>query len=172
MKPKSLLSAIMFSFYVLLVSAFAPKSILSHDSTFSKTVSDEQSKENYEKLPLMFVPNMGQYDERVCFAAQNSFVKVYFTKSEVVYEFCEQTQRAKDFFNEPSFQRKGSANGTVLRVEFQAANKDVHIESCGNLPGKINIFRGENTSEWFSNIQTYGKIVYKDIWPNIDLVYR
>lgn len=39
------------------------------------------------------------------------------------------------------------------------------------LPGKVNYFRGKYPKEWRTNIPTFGKVTYQDLYAGIDLVY-
>src|SRR6266852_5638518 len=39
------------------------------------------------------------------------------------------------------------------------------------LPGKVNYFLGNDSSQWHSNISTFGKVAYQQVYPDIDLVY-
>jgi hypothetical protein len=39
------------------------------------------------------------------------------------------------------------------------------------LPGIVNYFIGDDPSKWRTNIPTYQKVGYKDLYPGIDLVY-
>jgi hypothetical protein len=38
-------------------------------------------------------------------------------------------------------------------------------------PGKANYFIGNDPSQWRTNIPTYGRVRYKNVYPGIDLVY-
>ncbi|HEX9709353.1 MAG TPA: SBBP repeat-containing protein [Candidatus Thermoplasmatota archaeon] len=39
-------------------------------------------------------------------------------------------------------------------------------------PGKRNFFLGGDDTEWFRDVPSFGALVYREAWPNIDLVYR
>jgi hypothetical protein len=39
------------------------------------------------------------------------------------------------------------------------------------LPGKVNYFIGNDSTHWHSNIPTYAKVRYQDVYPGIDLLY-
>src|SRR6266852_2146405 len=39
------------------------------------------------------------------------------------------------------------------------------------LPGKVNYFLGNDSSQWHSNISTFAKVEYQQVYPGIDLVY-
>ena len=56
-------------------------------------------------------------------------------------------------------------------MRFEGA--DPHAEGVGldRLPGIVNYFIGSDSSKWRTNIPTYQKVEYKDVYPGIDLVY-
>jgi hypothetical protein len=39
------------------------------------------------------------------------------------------------------------------------------------LPGKANYFMGSDPANWHSNVPTYGKVGFRDVYPGLDLVY-
>ncbi|MCK4271903.1 hypothetical protein KAX22_04580, partial [bacterium] len=62
--------------------------------------------------------------------------------------------------------------GVVVRMRLQGADPDVVLEGTDELAGKVNIFRGKDPDKWKTNIRTFGGIVYRDLYPGIDLAYR
>jgi hypothetical protein len=59
----------------------------------------------------------------------------------------------------------------VLRVGLIGSNRDASVSGAGELPGKINYFIGDNSKKWRTNIPTFAKVRYKNVYPGIDLVY-
>lgn len=39
------------------------------------------------------------------------------------------------------------------------------------LPGKVNVYLGNDPKRWQENIPTFGKVRYADVYPGVDLVY-
>ena len=39
------------------------------------------------------------------------------------------------------------------------------------MPGIVNYFIGNNPAKWHTNIETFGKVRYSELYPGIDLVY-
>jgi len=58
----------------------------------------------------------------------------------------------------------------MVRMEFEGANPHQRIEGGERLPGHVNFLRGER-SEWRVGIPTYGSVVYRELYPGIDMVY-
>jgi hypothetical protein len=51
------------------------------------------------------------------------------------------------------------------------ANTKAAVESLDELPGKVNYFIGNDPKKWHSNIPTFKKVAYRDLYKGIDLVY-
>jgi len=50
------------------------------------------------------------------------------------------------------------------------ANPDVHPEGLEETGAKISYFKGK-PSEWKTRLPAYSKVIYRELWPGIDLVY-
>jgi hypothetical protein len=51
------------------------------------------------------------------------------------------------------------------------ANPGTRVEGQDELPGKINYLVGDDQNKWHTNIPTYRKVHYAEIYPKVDLVY-
>ena len=108
----------------------------------------------YGKLPLYFEANKGQTDEQVRFLARGSRSTLFLTPSEAVLAF---THRG--------------VSRTVLRMTFIGANPEPSVVGAEELPGKANYFIGSDPVKWRTNVSTYAKVRYKNVYPGIDLIY-
>jgi hypothetical protein len=108
----------------------------------------------YGRLPLAFIANAGQIDARVRYSAQAGGASFYFTQNEVVFSFIKGTK------------------GTVLRLGFVGANPTARIEGRGRAASRVNYFVGSDPSKWRSHLPTYRQVIYRDLWPGIDMVFR
>ena len=137
-----------------------------------------QAVQAYGKLPLSFTENNGQVAEPVRFYIRGSRGTVYFTPQEVVYDVVDRTSQPDR--KRPGEERLEMAEpdttmrrrGVVVRMRLQGADADVVLEGTDELTGKVNIFRGKDPDKWKTNIRTFGGIVYRDLYPGIDLAYR
>ncbi|MGI8549818.1 MAG: SBBP repeat-containing protein, partial [Dehalococcoidia bacterium] len=59
---------------------------------------------------------------------------------------------------------------TALKMRFPGANLSYGIGE-EPLPGTVNYFIGNDPAQWHTNIHTYAKVRYQDVYPGIDLVY-
>src|SRR5438093_8462015 len=60
---------------------------------------------------------------------------------------------------------------TVLRMKFVGANPKTRVKGQKELPGKANYFIGNDPKKWRTNVPTYAKVQYRDLYPGIDLIY-
>jgi hypothetical protein len=108
----------------------------------------------YAKLPLSFVPNTGQMDARVRYSAQSGGRSFYFTTREAVFSFA------------------AKSKGLVLRLAFLDGNSRTAITGQKEAIGKVHYIIGNDPSRWHTDLPAYGEIVYRDLWPGIDLLFR
>lgn len=60
---------------------------------------------------------------------------------------------------------------TALRMRLVGASPSAVATGAEELCGKVNYFNGNNPKKWRSNVPTYAKVRFKDVYPGIDLVY-
>jgi hypothetical protein len=56
-------------------------------------------------------------------------------------------------------------------MRFEGANPQAEMVGLEKLPGIVNYILGEDPSKWRTNIPSYQKVEYKDVYSGIDLVY-
>ena len=105
------------------------------------------------KLPLSFIENRGQSPEDVKFMVRIEGPMVLFTPSEVV------------------FRLSCGNNSSAVHMSFENSSPG-EIIGEEQLPGRANFFLGNDTSQWISDIPTYGAIRYKELYPGVDLVFK
>jgi len=105
--------------------------------------------EAYRSLPFSFEPNLGQSDARVKFLARTRGLTVFLTATDTVL----------------------STGRTAVRMRLVGANSAARIQGLDELPGRSHSFIGRDPSRWRTNVPTYARVAYRDIYPGIDLVY-
>src|SRR5205823_11467684 len=68
----------------------------------------------------------------------------------------------------------GDAQGredAMLRMQLVGANPTSPVTGVEELPGKVNYFTGTDPTTWRTNIPTYAKVRYANVYPGVDLVY-
>jgi hypothetical protein len=56
-------------------------------------------------------------------------------------------------------------------MKLVGANPEPQVMGLDELPGKVNYFLGNDPTKWRTDVPTYAKVRYKDIYPGVDLVY-
>jgi hypothetical protein len=136
-------------------------------ATVAPVAADEPSRlraaEAYGKLPLSFEVNRGQTDGRVKFLSRGSGYNLFLTSTEAVLSLHRSGPRKAP--------GRGDKGSDVLRMNLVAANQHARIEGLDQLPGKSNYFIGKNPRNWRTNVSTYGRVYYHEVYKGIDLVY-
>jgi hypothetical protein len=104
----------------------------------------------YTNLPLAFIPNAGQTDEQVRYYAQGAGYSFYFMDDMAVLAL-----------------QTGDL-GHALDLRFLGANPNAELTATGQSEARINYLTG---SERQSNLPTYGRLIYRELWPGIDMVF-
>ncbi len=107
----------------------------------------------FGQLPLYFVENRGQVDDRVAYYIQGRDKTLYFTAEGVTF-----------VLSGPGEERY------ALRLDFVGANPDVRPEGRAQTEAVISYFKGP-PEEWKTGLPTYAAVAYPNLWPGIDLVY-
>jgi hypothetical protein len=119
---------------------------------------------SYGRLPLQFEANQGQTDRQVRFLARGAGYSLYLTAGEAVLVLAKPNPDAK-------YDAKTHAKPTVLRMSLVNAAPAPRVSGLEELPGKANYFIGQDPAKWRTNVPTYAKVHYGEVYPGIDLVY-
>jgi hypothetical protein len=92
-------------------------------------------------------------DARVRYAAQAAGVRFSFTQKEAVFGFT-----------------KGN-KAVTLRLAFLGANPATTVRGRRLGAGKVNYLLGRDPARWHTGLPTYGQVVYRDLWPGVDMVF-
>jgi len=137
------------------------------------SMADVQSA--YGQLPLSFEANEGQTDPHVQFLSRGRGHTLFLTPSDAVLAL--RTDEAKGAGREGEAHQGQLSNSppapshSVVRMTFNGANPQAEMVGLEKLPGIVNYFIGADPSNWRTNIPTYQKVEYKNVYPGIDLVY-
>jgi CSLREA domain-containing protein len=122
--------------------------------------------EAFGKLPLYFVENRGQTDARVAFYVQGSDKAVYFTEQGLTFIL----NNRQPALQPASFNPSAASDRWALKLDFVGARAGARPEGEAQTEAVISYFKG-HPSKWKTGLKTYSRIVYRDLWPGIDLVY-
>jgi hypothetical protein len=116
--------------------------------------SVDKAKQSLAKLPMSFELNKGQTDPQVKFMARGSGYSAFLTEDGAVLSL------------------KASKKSAVMRTHLVGANRNPKIVGEKPLPGKSNYLLGNDRSKWVTDIPTFAKIRYQDVYPGIDEIYQ
>ena len=60
---------------------------------------------------------------------------------------------------------------SFLCLKLLRANPPAKVVGVNELPGKSNYLTGNDPKKWRTNVPTYGRVRYENIYPGVDLVY-
>ena len=100
-------------------------------------------------LPLFFVQNAGIAEASVRYVTQTSEMRAGFSSDSVMFRM----------------------HGEQTEVRFQGANRGTAIEGVDPLSARANFFLGQDPGGWHTGMPTFQKILYRNLYPGIDLTY-
>ena len=112
------------------------------------------------QLPLSFQPNHGQTDSQVKFLSRGSGYELFLTPTQAVFSL----QPADD---KAELRRASSA----LRLTLKNAKAHARVNAVDPLPGVENYLLGNNPKRWQTNVPSYRRVTYEEVYPGIDLTY-
>ena len=147
-----------------------------------------------------FVENKGQWDSQVRFKGtlnagsfylgKNGFTVVQhnaddlaqylgdhrqFTGQNSPAQASGRNQKARNLSNQQlTFQRPdsiGTVRSHAYKVQFVGGAENPVVIPDKVLPGVANYFIGNDRSKWATNVRSYAAILYKNVYPNIDVRY-
>jgi len=131
----------------------------------------------YGKLPLSFEANHGQTDSQVRFLSRGPGYSLFLTPTEAVLHLQKaeagmRNQRGalgEAVTNPQSAIR--NPQSAVLQMKLVGANLAPDVAGLEELPGRSNYFFGSDPKKWRTNVPTYAKVRYEEVYPGVDLIY-
>jgi hypothetical protein len=129
----------------------------------------------YGRVPLYFIPNQGQLDQRVSYYIRGRDKTVYFAPSGLTFLLREPVPGSaesgvKDSVKGLPIKESSDSPGWVVKLDFVGANSDVKPVGEEKTAGVVSYFKGK-PDNWKAGLPTYSRIVYPNLWPGIDLAY-
>jgi len=119
----------------------------------SEPADPEASPLRRGRLPICFIENRGVHAPEVAYFVQGADRSVFFTATNVTIVLNRDGRR------------------WAVKLEFVGARREAR--PSGRVPrgAVVSYFRG-GPDDWKTGLETYGEVVYADLWPGIDLIYR
>ena len=157
------------------------------DATFAEIAPVTRTRllDAYGRLPLSFEANQGQTDAQVRFLSRGNGYTLFLTGTEAVlslrsaapvepnsYLWPRPSAKAdltRELWLQDHSQQESQA--TVLLIQLVSPNPEAKILGADELPGKSNYFIGNDPKKWRTDVPTYAKVKYHEVYPGVDLVY-
>jgi hypothetical protein len=143
-------------------------------ATGARAVNRAEVLSNLGRTGLSFERNMGQTASRVDYLAHTGNGTVFLTPTAAVFAMQEQSavssQQSAGLPSTPPGVRSTNA-GVALYMDIVGANPAGRAAGVNPLPGKVNSFLGNDPAKWHSNIPTFGRVEYANVYSGISLAY-
>ena len=156
----------------------AAKTLLAAKDTakLASAKADPKWTEAYGKLPMGFEENLGQTNSEVRFLSHGQGYQLFLTAQEAVLQV--RSSKPLDFSPRHRLAsskilraRKQQGTTSVVRMRIAGANPHLQIAGLSQLPGKSNYFIGNDSKNWRTDVPSYARVKYSDVYPGIDLVF-
>jgi hypothetical protein len=122
-------------------------------------------------LPVVFTENQGQWGSKTLFKGEIGGATFYFCRDEVAYLFIHSTEENAPAVNDKPRLPTYKQDGILVKAAFLGSNPDVQVLGEHRLGYNNNYFYGSDQSRWHTDVLNYSAIVYKELYPGIDLRY-
>jgi hypothetical protein len=104
------------------------------------------------RVPVVFEANRGQVDAQVKFLSRGPGFTLFITAAETILA--------------------DRRTGERVRLRLVGARPEPEVVGLEPLPGRTHYFIGQNPLHWRTNVPTYARVAYREVYPGIDAVYR
>jgi hypothetical protein len=129
----------------------------SNPPKIASRVNPAEARAAFGRLPMSFEQNQGQSDGSVKFLARGNGYGLYLTSGEAALVF--------------GGHQSGKAETSAVEMKFAGANPGAEVAGSERLPGHSNYFIGNDPSRWVRNVSQFGRVVYREVYPGIDLAF-
>lgn len=172
-------------FIVLLIIAMCQLNLPAHADKMLinkgfKPAPKESSKRpaitKYDQHPIYFEKNVGQANPKAKFISRSEGYKIFLTQQgEAVFSI-----KTSSMPN-PALTNSDGLGGVNVRIpnqtlstfsmKFADSNPKPKVTSEDELLTKVNYFIGNDSRKWHTDISTYGKVRYQEVYPGVDVLF-
>ncbi len=128
--------------------------------------------------PVMFIENVGQFDERTRFQVRGGLGTMWLTEDAIWITAVERSHVGpleRFDLERPGVQRTNverrdePLRGVNLKLSFPGANPNLRIEPFDRLDTVVSYFIGNDPDQWHPNVPVWGGVRYVDLYSGVDL---
>jgi hypothetical protein len=157
---------------MFLVGILVPLPLYAQQSRLAQLAEASSSPvQNFGRLPLTFEANRGQAASEVKFLSRGHGYNAFLTSGGMTLSL-----RASDIEAGSNSARSSTSDlqpSPVVAVQFRliGASQNPQVVGEDPQPGRVNYFMGKDPLKWRTNVPTYRRVRYRNVYPGIDLVY-
>lgn len=157
-------------------SALSLATVAPSNSSANEPVQRTSAAAKYNRAPLGFEANHGQAIAAVKFITRGVGYELYLTSTQAVLSLEKKPSARANQKTEKDLRAhrnlQPAARRDVVRMTLMGARSEARVAGEEVLPGKVNYLLGNDPRAWRTNVPTYGKVKYDNIYDGIDLVYH
>jgi hypothetical protein len=127
---------------------------------------------------LFFEPNVGQTDAQVRYFTRANGYTLFLTDQGAVFSIDQHQPKAESGLKSAAHATRDAAGTTdtiahsgTIKIGFVGANQRVAVDGVDPMRGRLNYMIGNDPSKWHTDVPTYGRVLYRSLYPGIDMVY-
>ncbi|MGA9509717.1 MAG: SBBP repeat-containing protein [Candidatus Sulfotelmatobacter sp.] len=124
----------------------------------------------YGKLPMTFEANQGQTSAKARFIARGQGYSALLTAGGMLLRLRPGRVAPAEASRTVS-EAHGQSPNMLLQFSLLGATQNPFVVGEDPQPGRVNYFFGKDPKRWLTNVPTYGRVRYKNVYPGIDLIY-
>lgn len=133
--------------------------------------------ETYGKLPISFEANTGQTNNEAKFVSRGSGYALFLTRNgEAVLALQgpaskKTKEKATGALTSKFESLSGPRTMFVLKMKLIGGAFKPEANGLEQLPGHVNYLIGSDPKKWRTNVPTYARVNFHDVYPGVDLAY-
>jgi len=144
-----------------------------------KTAIDHSSVSrdlDFGKIPLYFIPNRGQFDEQASFCARTSRYALWITPQGLAFDFARRSD--SNWRGSEAHKQVPGVGADRVTAKYERDVSWLVFPDCESRPEVVplepsehraNYFLGNDPIRWAEGVETYGAVVYRNLYPGVDL---
>ena len=137
----------------------------------SSQITATQKGQAYAKLPMTFELNQGQTAPQARFLARGQRYSAFLTAGGMVLSLRPAGITSAQVAKTVSVTH-GQSQPAVVQFNLVGASQNPSAIGEEQQPGRANYFFGKDPKRWHTNVPTFAKVRYRNVYPGIDLVYH
>jgi len=122
-----------------------------------------RNRPDFAAIPLYFIPNRGQFDRQAAFCARASSYVLWAAEKELIFDFARKKKSLQSERTATEYERD------ISRLIFRNSGNNPNILAVEPSEHLVNYFLGNDPEKWVKGVKTSSAILYKKIYPAIDL---